>query len=113
MKAFHRISAAALAAAAFGVIALTTAQTLDPLQLNPNELTINELLDRVLALAGVEADRVIYTPLPQDDPRRRQPDISRARALLGWSPAVSLEQGLAETHAWFRRELAIAPVAVA
>ena len=77
---------------------------------NPSELTICELVDRVLALAGTSADRVIYTSLPQDDPRRRRPDISRAKALLGWSPAVSLDEGLAATHAWFVRQLAPATV---
>ncbi len=50
--------------------------------------------------------------LPQDDPRRRRPDISRAQALLGWSPRVSLGEGLAETHAWFRSELAVVPLPV-
>ena len=80
---------------------------------NPDELTINELLYRVLELAGASSDRVVYAPLPQDDPRRRRPDISAARALLGWSPTVSLDHGLAATHKWFRSELAIAPASVA
>ena len=83
---------------------------MEPVNLgNPDELTVNQLLDRVLALSGAERDAVIFTPLPQDDPRRRRPDIGRARALLGWSPGVPLEQGLADTFAWFAQELAAAP----
>ena len=73
---------------------------------NPNELTINELVTRVLALTELDADRVVYKPLPQDDPRRRRPDITRAITLLGWTPLVTLDEGLIETHRWFQRELA-------
>ena len=68
---------------------------------NPGEFTIAELADLVLAAtestAGIE-----YRPLPQDDPIRRQPDITRARELLGWSPTVPLADGLQETIAYFR-----------
>jgi UDP-glucuronate decarboxylase len=67
---------------------------------NPTELTINELLENVLSLTGSNG-KVVHRPLPQDDPRRRRPDISRARALLGWSPDVSLGDGLARTCRWF------------
>ncbi len=82
---------------------------LEPVNLgNPVELTINELLDRVVALTGTR-NPVVYKPLPQDDPRRRRPDIARAQALLGWSPKVSLEQGLVDTCAWFAAELGRAP----
>lgn len=71
------------------------------------ELSVNELLNLVLELTGTKA-AVIYHPLPVDDPRRRQPDISRARELLGWSPHVPLEQGLAATCAWFAAEIGAA-----
>jgi UDP-glucuronate decarboxylase len=67
---------------------------------NPAELTISELLENVLSLTGSNG-KVVHRPLPQDDPRRRKPDISRARALLGWSPRVSLAEGLGRTCRWF------------
>jgi UDP-glucuronate decarboxylase len=50
------------------------------------------------------SSRIVFQPLPIDDPRRRKPDISRAVALLGWSPQVDLEQGLEATIAWFENE---------
>lgn len=75
---------------------------------NPNELTVSDLVDRVVALTGT-ASPVTYRPLPQDDPRRRCPDISRAEALLGWSPKVELQQGLKATAAYFAEELRRGP----
>lgn len=72
---------------------------------NPVELTVLDLTERVLALTGSRS-RIVYHPLPVDDPRRRRPDISRAKALLGWAPRVSLQAGLEATVAWFRREAA-------
>jgi nucleoside-diphosphate-sugar epimerase/spore maturation protein CgeB len=70
---------------------------------NPNELTVKRLVDVVLAMTGSES-RVVYRPLPEDDPRRRKPDIARAVDLLGWSPKVDLEQGLEATIEWFEDE---------
>jgi UDP-glucuronate decarboxylase len=67
---------------------------------NPNELTICDLVDRVLRMTGSRS-RVVRLPLPEDDPRRRRPDIGRAMELLGWSPTVELEDGLEATIAWF------------
>lgn len=71
---------------------------------NPEEFTIGELWDRVRFLTGSKA-KAVYLPLPVDDPRRRRPDIGRARALLGWLPQVPLAQGLAATVEWFDGEL--------
>jgi UDP-glucuronate decarboxylase len=86
---------------------------LEPVNLgNPVELTVRELADRVVTLTGTRK-RVAYLPLPQDDPRRRRPDIGRARALLGWEPRVALADGLAKTCAWFAEELARTPEQVA
>ena len=79
---------------------------------NPVELTVSDLADRVVALTGTR-NRVVYRPLPQDDPRRRRPDISRAKALLGWEPRVDLAEGLERTCAWFAQELAREPERVA
>ncbi len=72
---------------------------------NPHEITVSQLLDHVVELTGSTAP-VIRKPLPVDDPRRRCPDISRAQALLGWSPKVPLTTGLAMTHAWLAAEMA-------
>ncbi|WP_181814752.1 NAD-dependent epimerase/dehydratase family protein [Sphingomonas aracearum] len=78
---------------------------LQPVNLgNPNEMTVNELLGHVLALTGSTA-AVEHRPLPIDDPRRRRPDIDRAKALLDWEPRVPLAEGLAATCAWFAEEL--------
>ena len=71
---------------------------------NPEELSVAELVGRVLALSGSRS-AVTYLPLPQDDPRRRRPDISRARDVLGWAPTTALDEGLGKTHAHFAAEL--------
>ena len=68
---------------------------------NPVEHTIRELAERVLALAGSRS-KLVFRPLPADDPIRRRPDITRAQALLGWTPRISLEEGLTRTIAYFR-----------
>lgn len=67
---------------------------------NPTERTILELVELVLSLTG-SASQVVFHPLPQDDPKRRRPDISKAARLLGWSPRTQLEHGLSATIAWF------------
>ena len=70
---------------------------------NPVELTVNDLVERVLALTKSRSN-VVHRPLPVDDPRRRRPDISRAKALLEWEPKVELQEGLEATAAWFADE---------
>jgi UDP-glucuronate decarboxylase len=72
---------------------------------NPNELTVSDLVERVLRMTR-SGSRIVRRPLPVDDPRRRKPDISRARARLGWEPRVALQQGLEATVAWFADEQA-------
>jgi UDP-glucuronate decarboxylase len=67
---------------------------------NPAEMTVNDLVARILALTGSRS-RIVKRPLPVDDPRRRKPDISLARELLGWVPQVALDEGLKATIAWF------------
>jgi dTDP-glucose 4,6-dehydratase len=69
---------------------------------NPQELTILEFGERIRRLTGTTA-ALEFKPLPQDDPKRRQPDIGKARRVLGWSPKVDLETGLRETIAYFQR----------
>ncbi|MDQ3138527.1 MAG: SDR family oxidoreductase [Gemmatimonadota bacterium] len=71
---------------------------------NPVEFTIRQLAEEVVKVVGGET-RVTYRPLPQDDPTQRQPDITRARARLGWEPRVQLAEGLVRTVAYFRRRL--------
>ncbi|MCD6734759.1 MAG: SDR family oxidoreductase [Burkholderiaceae bacterium] len=71
---------------------------------NPGEFTIMELAERVIRLSGSRS-RLVFHPLPADDPKQRQPDISLARSAFGWSPKVNLEDGLKETIAYFRELL--------
>jgi len=80
----------------------TPAEHTGPLNLgNPNEFTILELAKRVVALTGSRS-RIVFQPLPGDDPVQRQPEIAKARALLGWEPAIQLEHGLRKTIEHFR-----------
>jgi UDP-glucuronate decarboxylase len=67
---------------------------------NPAEMTVKALAERVVALTGSRSP-IEYRPLPQDDPRQRQPDIALAKATLGWGPTTPLEEGLARTVAYF------------
>ena len=77
-----------------------------PLNLgNPTEFTIRHLAEMVLRLTGSKS-KIVFHPLPQDDPVQRQPDITKAKQVLGWEPAVALEDGLKETIAYFRKLLA-------
>jgi UDP-glucuronate decarboxylase len=71
---------------------------------NPREFTIRELAERVIALTGSRSS-LIFRPLPSDDPRQRQPDISLARTMLDWTPKIELDEGLERTIAYFRRPL--------
>ena len=75
---------------------------------NPREFTIGELAAKVLALTGSRSE-IIYHPLPVDDPKQRQPDISRAQSKLDWTPKVQLEEGLNKTIAYFDKLLTAAP----
>jgi UDP-glucuronate decarboxylase len=70
---------------------------------NPREMTVGSLAEMIVGMVGGGAPEVIYMPLPTDDPLQRQPDISRARAVLGWEPTTLLEQGLQRTIDYFRR----------
>jgi len=71
---------------------------------NPHEFTILECAQRVLAVTGSKS-RIAFEPLPQDDPKQRCPDISKARRLLGWEPKVQLEEGLKLSLEYFRQAL--------
>ena len=69
---------------------------------NPGEYTIRELAEKTLALLPDSTSRIVYAPLPGDDPKRRKPDITLAKELLGWEPQVPLDEGLAKTIDYFR-----------
>jgi dTDP-glucose 4,6-dehydratase len=69
------------------------------------ELTVLEFAHRIIELTGSRS-KVAYLPLPEDDPKVRQPDITLARRLLGWEPKVSLQEGLTKTVAYFKEKLA-------
>ena len=73
---------------------------------NPDELTILECAEAVLAATG-SASELRFEPLPQDDPTRRQPDISKARALLGWEPKIALKEGLAKCLPFFHSKVKV------
>jgi UDP-glucuronate decarboxylase len=72
---------------------------------NPRESTIRELAERIVSMTG-SSSRIVYQPLPSDDPTQRCPDISKARAVLEWEPKVRLEEGLGRTIEYFRALLA-------
>ena len=68
---------------------------------NPIELTMLEFAERIQRITATDS-KIVHEPLPQDDPKRRRPDISKAKAILGWEPEVSLEDGLKQTVAYFQ-----------
>ncbi len=70
---------------------------------NPHEMTIKEMAEAVIQATG-SSSKIVYEPLPVDDPQIRQPDITLAKKLLGWQPRVCLEEGLEKTIAWFKRQ---------
>jgi dTDP-glucose 4,6-dehydratase len=88
-----------------GVIRLLESDVHEPVNIgNPHEMTIEQIAREILRLTG-SSSRIVYRPLPEDDPKVRQPDITRARTLLGWEPKVGLEEGLKKTLAYFRDKI--------
>ena len=91
-----------------GIVALAESDVNEPVNLgNPAEMTIREIADAIVSATGSRS-RAVPMPLPTDDPKVRQPDITRARTLLGWEPSVSLAEGLGVTIDYFRARLATA-----
>ncbi|MFP2906338.1 UDP-glucuronic acid decarboxylase family protein [Pyxidicoccus sp. 3LFB2] len=85
-----------------GLVRLMLSDETSPVNIgNPREMTIRQFAEAVREAAG-GGGKIIEKPLPKDDPKQRQPDITRARTLLGWEPKVRLEEGLKETIAYFR-----------
>jgi dTDP-glucose 4,6-dehydratase len=90
-----------------GIYRLMTCDSSDPVNIgNPHELTMRQLAERIVAITGSKS-RIVEKPLPADDPKKRKPDITRARTLLGWEPRVSLDEGLPRTIEYFRKKLGV------
>ena len=88
-----------------GLWKLMHAPVNDPVNIgNPHEMTLLELAKHIVRLSGSRSE-IVFRPLPVDDPRVRQPDITRARTLLGWEPRVDVDEGLRTTIAWYRQRL--------
>ncbi|MQA29805.1 MAG: NAD-dependent epimerase/dehydratase family protein [Luteitalea sp.] len=88
-----------------GIIRLMLSSENDPVNIgNPRETTIGEIAETIIQMTGARS-KIIYRPLPTDDPKVRQPDITRARTLLGWKPSVQLEEGLVKTIEYFKTKV--------
>jgi nucleoside-diphosphate-sugar epimerase len=88
-----------------GLILAMNSKEFGPINLgNPNEFTLMELLQKIDSLLNLQPE-IIFQPIPEDDPKMRRPDISRAQNILGWSPQVDLIKGLAPTIEWVRSQL--------
>jgi dTDP-glucose 4,6-dehydratase len=68
---------------------------------NPDQITLKEFAEEIINLTGIK-QKIVYKPLPQDDPKQRQPDISKAKKILGWEPKVSRQEGLKITYEYFK-----------
>ena len=89
-----------------GVLRLLDSHVTDPVNIgNPSEMTIEQIARAIIELVGSRS-KVVYRPLPVDDPKQRRPDITRARTLLGWEPKVHLDEGMLKTVDYFKRKLA-------
>ena len=91
-----------------GIIGLMESDTNDPTNIgNPKEMTISKIAEEILRLTG-SSSRIVHRELPEDDPKVRQPDITRAQTVLGWNPVVPLSDGLLHTIDYFRTKLSSA-----
>jgi dTDP-glucose 4,6-dehydratase len=89
-----------------GIYRLLESDEHEPVNIgNPHEITILEFAERVRSLVGATAP-IVFRPLPQDDPKQRCPDITKARRILSWEPKVDLEEGLKRTYEYFRQKVA-------
>jgi dTDP-glucose 4,6-dehydratase len=85
-----------------GIYRLLLSDFVEPVNLgNPQEITIKEFAEEIIKLTNT-SQKIIYKPLPQDDPKQRQPDISRARKILNWEPKVLRSEGLKITYEYFK-----------
>jgi dTDP-glucose 4,6-dehydratase len=89
-----------------GIYRLLESNEHDPVNIgNPHEITLLEFAGRVRTLVGADVP-IVFRPLPQDDPKQRCPDITKARRILNWEPKVNLEEGLQRTYDYFRQQMA-------
>jgi dTDP-glucose 4,6-dehydratase len=88
-----------------GILRLMESSSNEPVNIgNPHELTIKDIAETIIRMTGSRS-QLVYRPLPEDDPKVRKPDITKARTLIGWEPKVSLEDGLTRTIEYFRRKV--------
>jgi dTDP-glucose 4,6-dehydratase len=88
-----------------GIIKLMLSSENDPVNIgNPVEMTIKQIAEAIIKMTG-STSKIVYRPLPTDDPKQRRPDITRARTLLGWEPKVQLDEGLVKTIEYFRTKV--------
>jgi dTDP-glucose 4,6-dehydratase len=88
-----------------GIIRLMLSAEHDPINIgNPVEMTIKQIAETIIRMTGAKS-KIIYKPLPTDDPKQRRPDITRARTLLNWEPKVQLQEGLVKTIEYFRTKV--------
>jgi dTDP-glucose 4,6-dehydratase len=88
-----------------GILRLLDSDLNEPINIgNPSEMTIEEIARTIIRMTGSRS-KIVYRPLPEDDPKVRQPDITKARNLLGWEPKVGLEEGLTKTLEYFRTKV--------
>jgi dTDP-glucose 4,6-dehydratase len=88
-----------------GILRLAESAENDPVNIgNPHEMTIEEIATTIIRMTGSKS-QLVHRPLPVDDPKQRQPDITRARTILGWEPKVKLEEGLSKTLEYFRKKV--------
>jgi dTDP-glucose 4,6-dehydratase len=88
-----------------GIIRLMLSSENDPVNIgNPVEMTIKQIAETIIRMTG-SSSKIVYRPLPTDDPKQRRPDITRARTLLNWEPKVQLDEGLIKTIEYFRTKV--------
>jgi dTDP-glucose 4,6-dehydratase len=88
-----------------GIYRLMMSDTSDPVNIgNPSEITVLEFANAIIRATGSRS-KIVFRPLPQDDPKQRRPNITRARSLLKWEPCVSLTEGLKKTIGYFQQRL--------
>jgi dTDP-glucose 4,6-dehydratase len=88
-----------------GIYRLLLSDEYRPLNIgNPHEISLLEFAKEIITLSGTPS-KITFNPLPQDDPKQRQPDISRAKQVLGWEPKIAREKGLALTYEYFKKQL--------
>lgn len=89
-----------------GIYRLLLSDTPQPVNIgNPDEITIKEFAEEIVDLVDGTTSKIVYRPLPKDDPKKRQPDTTRAQSILNWEAKVPRREGLAKTLAWFKEQL--------